>query len=278
MTKKVLVILLCFLILLTFGCNSDTKMKETYIDDFVWTNSNSFYIYVKEEYTFDELKNIENSFNSYDFEKIYVVNINKSDGILVLLVVFDELKYDYSDLYSKIMTDDIVSSVSYCYDVPFESSDDRYIDCTKNCINVGEEIIMELKGRKKVYIPQFSFNSFFCKAKNNKKVRMEELKKVGIISIESKDNGWLLFNLETNDYFKLVKVMDAVSGMDFVNEINVDKSEITIPPPSIWQTSNNDVIEIIDISDDYSKIKVIGKSIGEAFIEIDGINFTLNVE
>ena len=67
------------------ACNKMTK------DDLVWTNENIVYAYVNAGYEDDILKDLEGSFRSLSFQKVYAAEKNTNEYTpLSLLFILDE--------------------------------------------------------------------------------------------------------------------------------------------------------------------------------------------
>lgn len=268
--KKVLTLCVISLFgLCLVGCNRSIK------DSLKWDNENALYAFVNSKYENDILKDVEGAFQTLNFERVYVARkYNDADASLALLFILKSNETnDVEEFRQSLLNDSRISYVSNCYDLPFESIDDRYIECEKKVIEVDEIVKLELKGSKKVYMESFSFNGFLVKPKQtDKKYKTKDFSQINLKKIEELENGWLYFEINTKDYFSLVKAMDKVARLDSIEEVDVDRSEITLIPPSSWVSSNTKIVDIIEKDENgYAIVKIKGISKGKAMIEFDGI-------
>lgn len=260
------------------GCND----KE--IDNLEWKNENAVYAVINSKFKNDILKDVEGSFNFYSFEKVYITSINiGSNDSISLLFILNSIEIEEKERFKKQLSNDSrISYVNDCYDLPFESVDTRYIECKKNIINIGETLMLELKGNKNYYVPQFDFNGFLAKPKyleNKKTYKINDFPKIGINKIEELENGWLYFKLANGGYFNLIKAMDKIARLDNIEEIDVDKRNITLIPPIIWSSSNKRVVDFIEFDENnYGKVTIKGLSKGETIVNYDGVFCKITVE
>ena len=255
--------------------NPDVNISKTQ-----WENDVALYVDIYFEDSYPTSKDIENTFEDYKYTRMYLVNKSvENNPSITLLFIFDSIA-DKEIFRSQVKNDIEMAYSRNCRDIPYESIDTRYIECGKEIIEIGESITLELKGTKDYYVKPFDFEGFLVlpqKSLQSKEYNISDFPQIDLQKIEILENGWLYFHLNSSDYYSLINSIDAISRLDMFEKIKFDKREITMIPPSIWEFSDDNIVEIVEHDDGSGKITVKGISKGEVLISFEGIVYKLTV-
>lgn len=286
MKQLALLLTTIFLFLIGFtGCNNnDSLYKGDNCDmnssQIQWENEFALYVDIYYEDSFPTTKVIEKTFSDYKYKRMYLVNksVEKNSSI-TLLFIFDSI--DEKEIFNNQVKKDIkVVYTCNCFDIPYETIDTRYIEGEKDSIEIGETISLEIKGTKNYYVQPFDFNGFLVlpqKSLQEKEYKISDFSQIDLQEIETLENGWLYFHLKSSDYYSLISSIDKISRLDIFEKVEFDKSEMTLIPPSNWEISNNNILEIIETDYNTGKIIVKGIDKGEALIKFDGVVYKLTI-
>ena len=244
-----------------------------------WENEVALYVDIYFEDLYPTLEDIEKTFENYKYTRMFLVNKSIENNSITLLFIFDTIT-DKEIFDSQVKNDIGTAYTRYCYDLPYESIDTRYIECEKDIIEVGESTSLEIKGTKNYYVQPFDFNGFLVLPKEllqSKKFKISDFSQIDLQGIETLENGWLYFHLNSSDYYSLINSIDAISRSDMFEKVEFDKREITLIPPSNWEISDHAIVEIVEFDYNSGKIIVKGISKGEVLIKFDGIVYKLTV-
>lgn len=89
------------------------------------------------------------------------------------------------------------------------------------------------------------------------------------------ENGWLYFELKTNDYFNLIKSIDKIARLNNIEKIDIDISNVSVEPPMTWTVSDNRIVELIQKD---GIVIVKGLSKGKTVVEYDGTKLEIIVK
>lgn len=269
--------------------NSSTDNNSQYVgendtdvnsNNLQWENDVALYVDIYFEGSYPTSQDIEDTFINYTYTKMYLVNKSVAPPpSITLLFIFDSI-IDKEIFRSQVKNDIGMAYTHNCRDIPYESTDTRYIECEKDIIEIGEAITLELKGTKDYYMQQFDFEGFLVlpqKSLQLKEYQVSDFPQIDLKEIETLENGWLYFHLNSSDYYGLINSIDAISRLDMFEKIKFDKREITMIPPSIWEFSDDNIVEIVEHDDGSGKITVKGISKGEVLISFEGIVYKLTV-
>lgn len=269
--------------------NSSTDNNSQHVDEndpdvnsnnLQWENDVALYVDIYFEGSYPTSKDIENTFENYKYTRMYLVNKSvENNPSITLLFIFDSTA-DKETFRSQVKNDIGMAYTRNCRDIPYESTDTRYIECEKDIIEIGEAITLELKGTKDYYMQPFDFEGFLVlpqKSLQSKEYQVSDFPQIDLKEIETLENGWLYFHLNSSDYYNLIYSIDAISRLDMFEKIKFDKREITMIPPSIWEFSDDNIVEIVEHDDGSGKITVKGISKGEVLISFEGIVYKLTV-
>lgn len=271
MKKLTLVFICSVFIIFTFGCSNNIKN-----DDLKWDNEHAIYAFVNPKFKENVLNDIDNAFQNLNYKKLYIVGKNDdfNETLKLLFILNDNDKLE--SFRQELLNDEKISCAMNCFDLPFDTIDTRYIECEKTNIEIGEELSIQLKGTKLYYTQQFSYNGFIVKPQNSKNniYKISDFPNINLKKIEKKENGWLYFELKTEDYFNLIKSMDAIARLNNIEKIDIDISNVTVDPPLIWISSDNRIVELIQRD---GIVIVKGLSKGKAVVEYDGVRLEITV-
>lgn len=289
MKKLILLLITTLLFLSSFtGCNfndnntqyggeNNPNMNSSKTQ---WENDVALYVDLYFEDSYPTSNDIENTFKNYKYTRMYLVNKSvENTPSITLLFIFDSVS-DKETFDNQVKNDIEIAYTRNCRDIPYESIDTRYIECEKDIIEIGESISLEIKGTKNYYVQPFDFNGFLVlpkKSLQSKEHNISDFPQIDLQEIEILENGWLYFHLNSSDYYSLINSIDAISRLDMFEKVEFDKREITLIPPSNWDFSDRNIVEIVEF--DYSSGKIIVKGIskGEVLINFDGIVYKLTV-
>ena len=288
--KKLILLLITTLLLLSVftGCNINNKNPQDGGENnpnmngskTKWENDVALYVDIYFEDSYPTSEDIENVFNNYKYTRMCLVNKSIADTpSITLLFIFDTVT-DKEIFDNQVKSDIGTAYTRYCYDIPYESIDTRYIECEKDIIEVGESTSLEIKGIKNYYVQPFDFNGFLVLPKESlqsKEFKITDFPQIDLQGIEKLENGWLYFHLNSSDYYSLINSIDAISRSDVFEKVEFDKREITLIPPSNWEISDHAIVEIVEFDYNSGKIIVKGISKGEVLIKFDGIVYKLTV-
>lgn len=244
-----------------------------------WENEVALYVDIYFEDLYPTSEDIEKTFENYKYTRMFLVNKSIENNSITLLFIFDTVA-DKEIFDNQVKSDIGTAYTRYCYDIPYESIDTRYIECEKDIIEVGESTSLEIKGIKNYYVQPFDFNGFLVLPKEllqSKKFKISDFSQIDLQGIETLENGWLYFHLNSSDYYSLINSIDAISRSDMFEKVEFDKREITLIPPANWEISDHAIVEIVEFDYNSGKIIVKGISKGEVLIKFDGIVYKLTV-
>ena len=268
--KKLLSILL--LLVLFSVCFSACNENDPTNGKTKWENDVALYVEICFEDSYPTLKEIEKTFGNYKYARMCLVNKSVENTLsITMLFVFDSVT-DKETFNNQVKNDIEAINTRNCRDLPFETVDTRRIECEKDIIEVGESTTLEIKGTKDYYVQPFDFCGFLVlpkKSLQSKEYKISDFPQVDLQEIETLENGWLYFHLNSSDYFGLINSIDAISRLDMFDKTEFDKRETTLIPPSNWEFSATDIVEIVENGS--GKIVVKGVSKGEVEINFDGI-------
>ena len=288
--KKIILLLITTLLFLSgcTGCHNNNNNSQCGGENnpdmnsskAQWENEVALYVDIYFEDSYPTSEDIENSFKNYKYRRMYLVNKSIEDTLsITLLFIFDSVT-DKEIFDNQVKNDIGTTYTRYCYDIPYESIDTRYIECEKDVIEIGESTSLEIKGTKNYYVQPFDFNGFLVlpqKSLQSKEYNISDFPQIDLQGIETLENGWLYFYLNSSDYYSLINSIDAISRSDMFAKVEFDKREITLIPPSNWEISDHAIVEIVEFDYNSGKIIVKGISKGEVLIKFDGIVYKLTV-
>lgn len=279
MKKLFLLLITASLVLSALTC-CNINDKNSNSNKTKWENEVALYVDIYFEDSYPTSEDIENVFKDYNYTRMYLVNKSIEDtSSITLLFIFDSVA-DKEIFDDQVKNEIETAYTRYCYDMPYESMDTRFIECEKDIIEVGECTSLEIKGTKNYYVQPFDFNGFLVLPKESlqsKEFKLSDFPQIDLQGIEKLENGWLYFHLNSNDYHGLINSIDAISRSDMFEKVEFDKRKITLIPPSNWEISDHAIVEIVDFDYNSGKIIVKGISKGEVLIEFDGIVCKLTV-
>lgn len=282
--KKVMKVL-TLLFALTFclsgclnGCKSETKDEKE--DDLVWTNENIVYAYVNTGYEKDILTDIENSFPSLTFQKVYVAEKNADEWTpLSLIFILDKTKEitqkEFIDLLEK---DERISYANAQRDLPFGTVDTRYIERKKDVITVGETLELKLVGSVDYYVQPFDFKGFFVKPITAKQYSVKDFPSVDLKSVQEENDGWLYLELKNDGYFNVVKACDKIARLSTVEKVTKDRRNVVSVIPPIWKVADETIVRLETNTNQYSSVTVTGLKTGKTTVEYDGVKCEITVQ
>lgn len=138
------------------ACNKMTK------DDLVWTNENIVYAYVNAGYEDDILKDLEGSFESLSFQKVYAAekNTNEYTPLSLLFILDENGAVTQREFIGLLEQDERISYADGRRDLPFETVDTRYIEREKDTVSVGETLQLTLVGNIDYYVQPLILRAF----------------------------------------------------------------------------------------------------------------------
>lgn len=151
--------IVCMFILFIVDCEN----SHTIHDDVKWDNTHAVYAFVNPTFKHQVLDSIDYAFENLDYKTLYVVekNHNSSETLKLLFILNDTDTVE--SFRQELLKDEKVTHTSDCYDLPFDTVDTRDIECEKTNIEIGEEVVLQLKGKKQCYTQSFSYKSFVVK-------------------------------------------------------------------------------------------------------------------
>ena len=253
--------------------DKDSNMK--------WTNENAVYADIKAGFETDILEDIEGSFSTLSFRKVYVAekvakNVNFFWPPLVLLFILEDGGLEKQQAFREFLNQDTrITSTRNSRDLPFETVNTRRIERAKDTIAVGETLTLEAKGNFDAYHQPFDFNGLLVKPANfaaSKTYTAADFPQVNLKSVEARNNGWLYMELATGGYFNVVKAIDTLSRLSTTEEVIPDKSDALIPPGPplfIWQISDKEIADFVEgvLWGDYPKAVIKGMKPGKVIVE-----------
>lgn len=265
---------LAFMTALVFcACNAAEKD-----DDSAWTNDNAVYASVKAGFENEILKDVEGAFASLHFQNVYVTrkNPNEWTPLRLLFVLEKDDTESQQDFIRLLQQDGRINGVSPCRDIAFETVDTRYIEKEKDTIAVGEEMKLTLKGYLDGYIQPFDFGGLFAKPLGDKQYSVKDFVGIDLKAVTMNDNGWLYFELAEENYFNVIKAADILSRLPEMEEVELDTSNVTLPPPPIWEISDRTIASLdLDMNGDAI---IRGLKPGEVTVEYAGVSCKIKVK
>ena len=272
--KKIFgIFITCMLISLMVSCNKN-NIKN---DKLKWDNEHALYAVVNPNFKNEVLDNVDNMFSELSYKKVYIVgkNYDSSETLLLLFILNDN---DNLDTFRKeVLKNETIDYVYGSIDLPFDTVDTRYIECEKTKIAIGEKTQIRIKGSKKFHMQQFSYNSFMVKPKKveNTKYKISDFPDINLKKIEKSENGWLTFELKTEDYFNVIKAIDKISRLEIMEKVNFDRSNVFLISPVTWTISDKTIVES---TINGNTVTVKGLSKGKVVVEYDGVKIEIVVE
>lgn len=270
----------CFCCL--FGCANQNGAEETgnNKDDLVWTNENVVYAYVKVGYEVDILKDIEGSFQSLPFQKVYVAekNTNEWTPLSLLFILDDKGTITQEEFVILLEQDERINHANSGRDIPFETVDTRYIEKEKDTIFVGETLRLTLMGNIDYYVQPFDFKGFFVKPATAKQYNVQSFPGVVLKSVTQEKEGWLYLELKEEGYFNVVKACDKVARLSTIEKVEKGKEEVVSVIPPIWQVSDETIVSIETNSDNYALAVITGLKAGKVTVDYDSIKCEIIIQ
>lgn len=221
-----------------------------------WTNENIVYASVRLEFENDILQDITVSFKNLHYKKVYVTKKYISEvSSLELLFILEESS-NREEFIDILKQDKRILHVYIWRDLPYETIDTTHMERSKDTITVGETLTLQPKGHFDAYIQRFSFNSVIIQPMTDKICEAEDFP-FDIKSIEKRSNGWLFLELATENYFNVIKTLDIVSRLSYIEKVDKDYSNIISIPPPEWCLSNWSIVKFDFIDNGNSPIAVI---------------------
>ena len=260
------------------GNNSEVIGNDS--DNLVWTNENIVYAYIKAGYEEDILKDIEGSFRSLPFQKVYVAekNTNEWTPLSLLFVLDDNGTITQKEFIELLEQDERINHANSGRDLPFETVDTRYIEKEKDTISVGETLQLTLMGNIDYYVQPFDFKGFFVKPMTAKQYNAQSFPGVALKSVKEENDGWLYLELEEEGYFNIVKECDKVARLFEIARVEKDKRNIVSVIPPIWQVSDETIVSIETNSNNYACVVITGLKAGWVTVDYAGVKCEIIVE
>ena len=257
----------------------EKQLDEMRKADGLWTNDNAVYAYVKAGFENDILKDVEGAFESLHFQEVYVTekNVNKWTPLGLLFVLDEAETENKQDFIRLLQQDERINGARPCRDIKFETVDTRYIEKEKDTIAVGEEMRLTLKGSRDAYIQPFDFGGLYAKPSIGKNYSVEDFVGIDLKSVTMEDDGWLYFELVEENYFNIIKAADILSRLPEIEKVELDTSNVTLIPPSIWEISDKTVASLVTDTNDYGSVIIKGLKSGEVTVELAGVSCIIKV-
>lgn len=266
----------CFIFAIT-ACKKNDEYVE---DDLVWTNENVVYAYVKAGCEDDILKDLEGSFRSLSFQKVYVAekNANEWTPLSLLFILDDNGATTQQEFIGLLEQDERIDRANSWRDLPFETVDTRYIEKEKDTISVGETLQLTLMGNIDYYVQPFDFKGFFVKPFTVKQYNVQSFPEVALKSVKEENDGWLYLELEEEGYFNVVRACDKVARLSEIEKVAKDKSNVVSVIPPIWQVSDETIVSIETNSDQYALAVITGLKAGKVTVDYDDVKCEIIVQ
>lgn len=158
MKKIFLFFMVLMFVILLASCGD---CKKTSYDELIWNNNEAIYVVINDEYANDIFKNIDKSFEKYQYKKAYVVNKKTNDNLISNLKILFIINDNINEFVMNLKGDQRIKYYEICKDLPYESIDNRYLECENNIINVGDQIKITLSGTSDIYMQPFLDDSFY---------------------------------------------------------------------------------------------------------------------
>ena len=269
--KKILILwMIIFSLFYISGC------KNNNTDNFEWDNQHAIYVTINIINSKKALKNIEEIFTGYNFEKIYVVEkeLYENDKLRLKLLIIVESDMDL--FVSKLKGDQKVLYYEVCKDLEYESIDNRFLEYDKDVIKVGETLNIKLSGNSDLYMQPFVFDSFYITLENYNKEKdytSNDFFKVKNIESIIKGNEKLLVTLKNSDYYELIRTIDKFAREDYIQNVSLNYICVI---PSDWEISNGELIDIMRNSD--NSITIVGLNSGIVNIKYEHLECNIIIE
>lgn len=272
-------VLACFTAL--FGCgDGDNSATEGDKGNLVRANENAVYAYVNAGYENDILADVEGSFSSLSFQKVYVAekNTNEWTPLILLFVLNDGGELTQKELVNLLEEDERINHASAVRDLPFETVDTRYIEKEKDTISVGETLQLTLIGNIDYYVQPFDFKGFFVKPATVKKYNVKSFPGIELKSITEYEEGWLYLELKEEGYFNVVNACDKVARLSEIESAEKDKRNVVSIINPIWQASDETIASIETNLEKYTSVMLTGLKQGKVTIDYDGVKCEITVQ
>lgn len=246
----------------------------------VWTNENAVYAYVKAGYEDDILENVDGSFPSLPFQKVYVAekNTNEWTPLSLLFILNTNGGITQKEFIDRLGQDERINHATVGRDIPFETVDTRYIDKKKDTISVGETLQLTLTGTIDSYVQPFDFKGFFVKPIAEGEYNAQSFPGVAIKAVKEENNGWLYLELEEEGYFNVVEACDQVARLSTVEAVEKDKSNFTSIIPPVWQVSDEAVVSLETSAENIAVATITGLKAGKITVDYAGVKCEITVE
>lgn len=278
MVKKILGLVVATVMLLVVLGLTGCKPKED--DNLEWTNDNAVYVFIKSGFESKILSDIEGSFKTLTFKKVYATekSINDYTPLVLLFILHESGAERQQDFIDLLRQDERVNHASVNRDLPFDTVDTRRIESAKDTIAIGETLTLMVKGNINSYIKPFGFEGFFVKPVVNKTYTVADFPQVDLKSVEASENGWIYLELAKEGYFEVIKAMNALSRLSMIDKVLADKSENTFIPPAKWEISDTSVAVFESAAGGgYPTAIIKGVKTGKVTIDFDGVRCEITV-
>lgn len=256
------------------GCDErieDGKRPST--DEVIWNNNEAIYVVINEKYLDNVFKNIDQSFEKYQYKKAYVVNKEMNGNLITNLKILFIIDSNINEFIMKLIEDQRIQSYEICMDLPYESIDNRYFEYENNIIEIGDKMEISLSGTSNIYRQQFVYDSFYVIPSNydaNKEYVSSYFEEIKNISYVKNARGRLLIVINNSNYYDLIKTIDQLAKTDYIEFIDFNYIDVINP---IWEISNKELIDVI--INDNNSITITALNCGIVDIKYDGIQCTI---
>lgn len=247
-------------------------------DDLIWNNENAVYASVESQYVNAVLVDVEKAFESLSFNAVFIVkmDISINPHLLLLFILNDNKQQEFIDLLS---LDGRINSSYKCRDLPFDSTDNRYLDIITNNIKVGETLEIIEKGEYNHYCQQFYHEGILIELSNydaNKVYLIDDFPFVDIASVGKSIRGRLYLELKKPGYYNVIKTLDILARLSIIKSVEPVYFDVVQP---VWEISDRAIIDFVDEKQKYNlgMTKVVGLRPGEVTIYYSGLNYIITV-
>ncbi len=275
--KRVFLVFISLLIICCLvGCDNNIKNEKSEdLDEFIWSNNEAIYVVINDKYSDDIFRNIDISFEEYQYKKAYVVNKEIKDSLISKLKILFIIDDNINEFVMKLKEDQRIETYEICRDLPYESIDNRYFEYENNIIKVGDKMKMTLDGTCDIYKQQFVYDSFYVTPINYDADKVYDLSYFGEIkniSYIKNVRGKLLIVINISNYYDLIKTIDKLAKADYIEFIDFNYIDVIHPT---WEISNRELIDVI--INDNNSITITALNSGIVVIKYDGIECTITI-
>lgn len=276
--KKLFVFFMCLMFVICLvGCDGSIEdEKRQSLDEVIWNNNEAIYVVINDKYSDDIFRNIDKSFEKYQYKKAYVVNKDINNSLISNLKILFIIDGNINEFAMKLKEDQRIESYEICRDLPYESIDNRYFEYENNIIEVGDKMKITLSGTSDIYMQQFVYDSFYVTPINydaNKEYDLSYFGEIKNISYIKNVRGRLLIVINNSNYHDLIKTMDKLAKSDYIEFIDFNYIDVIHPT---WEISNKELIDVI--INDNSSITITALNSGIVNIKYDGIECTITIK